>query len=118
MSEHERGPPHTQVSARHLVFSTSFCTQMANMLEGGGRTPLLPPAELAEMGFSIVAYPLSLIGVAAAAMRRALLGLRDGNIPPPEDLPSFQVGLSGGLSRPECHPSSAVLVNVRLSRQT
>ena len=30
--------------------------QIANMLEGG-RTPLLPPAELHAMGFAIVAYP-------------------------------------------------------------
>ena len=46
--------------------------QMANMLEGGGKTPLLPPAALQELGFSIVAYPLSLLGVSVRAMQRAL----------------------------------------------
>ena len=65
---------------------------MANNLEGGGRTPLLPPGELQAMGFHIVAWPLSLVGVAAAAMRKALQGLRAGQPPPPGDLPSFQVG--------------------------
>lgn len=45
---------------------------MANMLEGGGKTPLLPPAALQELGFSIVAYPLSLLGVSVRAMQRAL----------------------------------------------
>jgi hypothetical protein len=34
--------------------------QMANMLEGGGKTPILSPEELQGMGFSLVAYPLSL----------------------------------------------------------
>ena len=46
--------------------------QMANMLEGGGKTPLLLPAALQELGFSIVAYPLSLLGVSVRAMQRAL----------------------------------------------
>lgn len=51
----------------------SLCDrQMANMLEGGGKTPLLPPAALQELGFSIVAYPLSLLGVSVRAMQRAL----------------------------------------------
>ena len=53
---------------RHL----SWDRQMANMLEGGGKTPLLPPAALQELGFSIVAYPLSLLGVSVRAMQRAL----------------------------------------------
>jgi hypothetical protein len=49
---------------------------MANMLEGGGRTPLLPPAALQDLGFSIVAYPLSLLGVSVRAMQQALQGLQ------------------------------------------
>lgn len=36
---------------------------MANMLEGGGKTPILSPAQLQEMGFKLVAYPLSLLAV-------------------------------------------------------
>lgn len=42
--------------------------QMANNLEGGGRTPLLPPQQLRALGFKIVAYPLSLLGVSIRAM--------------------------------------------------
>ncbi len=37
--------------------------KMANMLEGGGKTPILSPAQLQEMGFKLVAYPLSLLAV-------------------------------------------------------
>jgi 2-methylisocitrate lyase-like PEP mutase family enzyme len=39
------------------------------MLEGGGKTPILSPAELEEIGFSLVVYPLSLIGVSMRAMQ-------------------------------------------------
>ena len=65
--------------------------QMANNLEGGGRTPLLAPGHLQGLGFSIVAYPLSLIGTATAAMSAALDGLRRGEVPPPGALPPFKV---------------------------
>lgn len=47
--------------------------KMASMLEGGGKTPLLSRAELANMNFKIVAYPLSLLGVSVRAMQRALV---------------------------------------------
>lgn len=45
---------------------------MANMLEGGGKTPVLPPEELERLGFKLVAYPLSLLGVSTRAMQSAL----------------------------------------------
>jgi len=38
------------------------------MLEGGGKTPILSPVELEEIGYKIIAYPLSLIGVLMRAM--------------------------------------------------
>lgn len=38
------------------------------MLEGGGKTPILSPLELEEIGYKIIAYPLSLIGVSMRAM--------------------------------------------------
>ncbi|MCI25850.1 phosphoenolpyruvate carboxylase family protein, partial [Trifolium medium] len=43
--------------------------KMANMLEGGGKTPILTPLELEDIGYKIVAYPLSLIGVSIRAMQ-------------------------------------------------
>lgn len=64
--------------------------KMANMLEGGGKTPILSPMELEEIGFKIVSYPLSLLGVSIRAMQDALSGLKSGRIPPPATLPSFE----------------------------
>ena len=63
------------------------CAVMANMLEGGGKTPILSPEELEKMGFKLVAYPLSLLGVSMNAMRRALGDLKRGEIP--RDVPEF-----------------------------
>jgi hypothetical protein len=40
-----------------------YSVLQANRLEGGGKTPILSPAEPEEIGFSLVAYPLSLIEV-------------------------------------------------------
>ncbi len=53
---------------------------MANMLEGG-LTPFLPPEELAEMGYRIAAYPLTLLSVAMKAMRAALEAMKAGEHP-------------------------------------
>lgn len=39
------------------------------MLEGGGKTPILSPIELADIGYKLVAYPLSLMGVSIRAMQ-------------------------------------------------
>ncbi|KAL5852108.1 hypothetical protein ACOSQ3_007226 [Xanthoceras sorbifolium] len=64
--------------------------KMANMLEGGGKTPILNPLELEEIGYKIVAYPLSLIGVSIRAMQDSLAALKGGRIPPPGSMPSFE----------------------------
>ncbi|XP_042469597.1 2,3-dimethylmalate lyase-like isoform X3 [Zingiber officinale] len=63
--------------------------KMANMLEGGGKTPILNPVELEQLGFRIVIYPLSLIGVSIRAMEDALAAIKSGRLPPPGSLPSF-----------------------------
>jgi 2-methylisocitrate lyase-like PEP mutase family enzyme len=55
--------------------------KMANMVEGGA-TPLLPPAELAAMGFKIALYPVDLLSAAIAATNDALAALKDGKRPP------------------------------------
>uniref|UniRef100_A0A7N0U9P1 Isocitrate lyase n=1 Tax=Kalanchoe fedtschenkoi TaxID=63787 RepID=A0A7N0U9P1_KALFE len=73
----------------------SFCQisplvpKMANMLEGGGKTPILSPIELEELGFKIVAYPLSLLGVSMQAMQDALTAIKGGRIPAPGSMPTF-----------------------------
>ena len=53
--------------------------KMANLIEGG-RTPLLPQAQLEAIGYKIAVYPLTLLNVAIGAMRRALRELRGGDI--------------------------------------
>ena len=53
--------------------------QMANMLEGG-RTPLLRPAELGEMGFRIAIYGISPLVHAIAQMQKVLADLHRGDI--------------------------------------
>lgn len=63
----------------------AFCAQvpgpkMANMVEQGD-TPLLPPAHLAEIGYKIAAYPLTLLSAAARAMQEALASLKAGQHP-------------------------------------
>ncbi len=56
---------------------------MANMVEGG-RTPVLPPAELERIGYKLAAYPLVLLSAAIAAMQAALASLEPaGDAPPP-----------------------------------
>jgi 2-methylisocitrate lyase-like PEP mutase family enzyme len=52
--------------------------QLANMVEGGGRTPILPPQELYRLGFAMIAYPVSLIFRVARTIERALADLRNG----------------------------------------
>lgn len=54
--------------------------RMVNMLEEG-ITPILPPARLAELGYRIAAYPLTLLASAVQAMREALKELAAGRIP-------------------------------------
>lgn len=64
--------------------------KMANMLEGGGKTPMLTPIELEDLGYKLAAYPLSLISVSIKAMQDALSAIRKGRIPPPGSMPSFE----------------------------
>lgn len=72
----------------------AFCSiqgalKMANMLEGG-HTPILSTPELQEMGFKILAYPLSLLGASIHTMSAPLSSLHSSNTS--DGLSSFQVG--------------------------
>jgi len=53
--------------------------QMANMLEGG-RTPLLRPSELEELGFRITIYGISPLMHAVRAMQHVLSSLFEGDV--------------------------------------
>ena len=74
--------------------------KMANMLEGGGSTPICTPEELQDMGLSIVAYPLSLLAVSVKAMERALREIKDEGYPSDDTLPTF-VDLQSSVGFPE-----------------
>jgi len=54
--------------------------RMVNMLEEGD-TPILPPARLAELGYRLAAYPLTLLNSAVYAMQEALAELKAGRTP-------------------------------------
>ncbi|MFU1479391.1 isocitrate lyase/PEP mutase family protein [Roseovarius sp. C7] len=55
--------------------------QMANMLEGGA-TPILPHAELQEIGFRIAAYPLTLLSAVMTSAVETLTALREDRVDP------------------------------------
>lgn len=50
--------------------------RVANMIEGG-RTPLLTPAELSDLGFDLIVTPLSALMAATHAVREAFSQLRE-----------------------------------------
>ena len=52
--------------------------QIANMLEGGGQTPFLPPQQLKEMGFAMAAYPTTLLFRVTRTIERALADIKAG----------------------------------------
>ena len=51
--------------------------KMANMIEQGN-TPILPPRELAQLGYKIVVYPLTLLSSAIRAMQDSLAMIHQG----------------------------------------
>jgi 2-methylisocitrate lyase-like PEP mutase family enzyme len=68
---------------------TRFCAAMqkpcmANMVPGG-KTPVLPPKELQQIGYKLALYPVALMTSAIAAMQATLAALRaeHGKILPP-----------------------------------
>lgn len=57
-----------------------FCGEwlVANILEGGGKTPWLPPKRLREMGYSMVLYPTTVLFQMTWAIEQALKELHAG----------------------------------------
>jgi carboxyvinyl-carboxyphosphonate phosphorylmutase len=55
----------------------------------GGKTPGLPLARIAELGFSLVIYPIGTLLAATAGMRTLLAGLKADGVPPLAGLPAF-----------------------------
>jgi 2-methylisocitrate lyase-like PEP mutase family enzyme len=54
-----------------------------SILEGGGKTPFLPPAEMYSLGFDMLLYPTTLLFQQTRAIQRALANLKQGK-PMPE----------------------------------
>lgn len=61
---------------------------LANMPEGG-RTPILSPGELAEMGFSMIVYPSTLLLRVINAIRDGLAAIDSGELELPPGVMSF-----------------------------
>ncbi len=67
------------VEEMRIIGRTFDVPQLANMLEGG-RTPLLRPSELEELGFRIAIYGISPLMHAVRAMQRVLSSLSEGDV--------------------------------------
>jgi len=68
--------PSSETEMRRFC-STLKRAKMANMVEQG-KTPLLEPQKLEEIGYKIVAYPLTLLSAAVLAMQKTLADLKIG----------------------------------------
>ena len=62
--------------------------KLANMLEMGS-TPVLPPQRLKQMGYTVAAYPLTLLSASIKAMQESLALIRDG-LPTDDLILSFE----------------------------
>jgi 2-methylisocitrate lyase-like PEP mutase family enzyme len=69
----------TSVEEMRTIGGAFDVPQLANMLEGG-RTPLLRPSELEDLGFRIVIYGISTLMHAVRAMQEVLSSLSKGDI--------------------------------------
>ncbi|KAF5196192.1 Phosphoenolpyruvate carboxylase family protein, partial [Thalictrum thalictroides] len=78
-----------RTDSRHFVRFLHCFQKWPICLKEGGKTPILNLIELEEIGFEIVCYPLSLIGVSIRAMKDALTAIKCGCLPPLASLPSF-----------------------------
>jgi 2-methylisocitrate lyase-like PEP mutase family enzyme len=63
--------------------------QLANVVEGGGQTPVLPPDELYRLGFTMILYPVSLLFRVARAIETVLDDLKAGRPQAAGDLVGF-----------------------------
>lgn len=62
--------PESTDELREVAETVGGVTRVANMIEGG-RTPLLTPAELHELGYDLIVTPLTGLLAAARALRQA-----------------------------------------------
>src|SRR5581483_7908080 len=71
--------PQSEAELEHVARRFKGVPLLANMLEGG-RTPLLAPTELFRLGYSMIAYPTTLIFRGARTIETALADLKSGTL--------------------------------------
>jgi 2-methylisocitrate lyase-like PEP mutase family enzyme len=59
--------------------------KIANMFEGGGKTPVLPPSQLHEMGFEMIVYPTSILFRVAKTIQQAAKAVLEGRPMAPDE---------------------------------
>ena len=69
----------TSLEEMALIGRTFDVPQLANMLEGG-RTPILKPAELEQLGFRIVIYGISILMRYVKTIQETLADLKSGEL--------------------------------------
>ena len=75
-------PAHAHALTRACIESRALASPHS------GLTPVLPPAELEEIGFKLAAYPLDLLNASILGMQQALGELaQDGRPAPTNTLP-------------------------------
>lgn len=79
-------PESEQEMRRYCKAMTKPC--MANMVPGG-KTPILPPQKLQDVGYKLALYPVMLLSSAVAAMQATLGALRPGSTKAPPPAVSF-----------------------------
>jgi len=65
------------VEEMQRICHTIKAPHLANMVEGGGKTPILPLANLQEIGYKVVIYPASAWMASIKAMREVLAVLKE-----------------------------------------
>jgi 2,3-dimethylmalate lyase len=68
----------------------SFAAPLVVNMAEGGRTPILPPAELARLGFSIILYPSTILLRQIKAIEDALEELKSGRLDLPPGAMDFR----------------------------
>jgi 2,3-dimethylmalate lyase len=71
--------PHSLEELNVIGRAFAGVPQLANMLEGG-RTPLVSPGDLHELGFAMVAYPTTLLFRICRTVENALAALKAGTL--------------------------------------
>ena len=71
--------PESETEMRRYCSEVSGA-KMANLIENG-KTPILPYAQLEEMGYDIAVYPLSLLSASIKAMQETLGSIKTGDEP-------------------------------------